>query len=178
MTGFEEKCLMKAQLIIQAGLSNLELFELCDLLIKLEQDKKDKSEYTDSYINYNDEIVSIEDVGIKETIDIGVSGDNLFYCNDILTKNSFGVAACVDTMVALIKTDELEQLDQVMFKQIRNRDNDVSMYRRFVVGVDKMKMRLYDVEQNAQVDALDIALDNDYDEKEHSKTSKFANFKY
>lgn len=91
---------------------------------------------------------------------------------------SFGVAACVDTMVALIKTDELEQLDQVMFKQIRNRDNDVSMYRRFVVGVDKMKMRLYDVEQSAQVDALDVALDIEYDEKESTKTSKFANFKY
>lgn len=178
MTEFEEKCLMRAQLIIQAGLSNLDLFELCDLLIKLEKDKKDKSEFTDSYINYNDEIVSIEDIGIKETIDIGVSGDNLFYCNDILTKNSFGVVACVDTMIALIKTDELEQLNQVMFKQIRNRDNDVSLYRRFVVGVDKNKMRLYDVEQNAQVEALDIALNEEYDHNEESKTSKFANFKF
>jgi hypothetical protein len=181
MTEIEEKSLLMAQRFIQLGLSNLDVFELSDLLIKLEQDKEDRNSFTDSYIDFNDEIASIENVGLKETIDISVSGDNLFYCNDILTKNSFGVVACVDTMVALIKTDELEQLDQVMFKQIRNRDNDVSMYKRFVVGVDKSKMRLYDVEQNAQVDALDVALNesyNDEDEKKQKIKDKFGGFKF
>jgi hypothetical protein len=177
MTDLEERCLLNAQHFIQLGLSNLELFELSDLLIKLEEDKKDKNKFTDNYIDYNDEIVSIEEIGIKETIDIGVSGDNLFYCNNILTKNSFGVAATVDQMVALIKTDELDQLGQVMFKQIRNRDNDVSKYKRFVVGIDKNKMRLFDVEQSAQVDALDEVQDESYNHEE-TKTSKFANFKY
>lgn len=180
MTEIEEKSLLMAERFIQLGLSNLDVFELSDLLIKLEQDKEDRNSFTDSYINFNDEIVSIEDVGIKETIDISVSGDNLFYCSDILTKNSFGVVACIDTMVALIKTDELEQLDQVMFKQIRNRDNDVSLHRRFVVGIDKNKMRLYDVEQSAQVDALDEALNEPYDEddKQTKIKNKFGGFKF
>jgi hypothetical protein len=84
-------------------------------------------------------------------------------------------------MVALIKTDELDQLNQVMFKQIRNRDNDVSMYRRFVMGIDKSKMRLYDVEQNAQVDALDEALNEPYDnevDSKHKSKDKFGGFKF
>lgn len=93
---------------------------------------------------------------------------------------SFGVVACVDTMVALIKTDELDQLDQIMFKQIRNRDNDVSSYRRFVIGVDRSKMRLYDVEQNAQVDALDEALNEPYneDDKKTKLKDKFGGLKF
>lgn len=119
-------------------------------------------------VEYNLPIISATQTGRNTTTDPDMTD----------VSESFGVVACVDTMVALIKTDELEQLDQVMFKQIRNRDNDVSYCRRFVVGVDKAKMRLYDVEQNAQVDALDIALDNDYDEKDSTKTSKFANFKF
>jgi len=177
MTDLEERCLLNAHHFIQLGLSNLELFELSDLLIKLEEDKKDKNKFTDNYIDYNDEIVSIEKIGIKETIDIGVSGDNLFYCNDILTKNSFGTAATVDNLVALIKTDELDQLNQVIFKQIKNRDNDVSRYKRFIVGVDKQKMKLYDIEQDAQVEALDETSDRSYSDDD-TKTSKFSNFKY
>lgn len=119
-------------------------------------------------VEYNVPVISATQTGRNTTTDPDM--------NDV--SESFGTVACVDSMVALIKTDELDKLDQVMFKQIRNRDNDVSYCRRFVVGVDKAKMRLYDVEQNAQVDALDIALDIDYDEKEQSKTSKFANFKF
>ena len=93
------------------------------------------------------------------------------------TSESFGTVATVDMIIAMIKTEELDQLGQVMFKQVKNRDNDVSMYRRFVVGVDRAKMRLYDVEQNAQVEALDQALDEEYTYDEDKK-SKFATFKY
>lgn len=91
---------------------------------------------------------------------------------------SFGVAANVDNIVALIKTEELDNLGQVMFKQIKNRDNDVSKYKRFVVGVDKNKMRLYDVEQTAQIEALDEALDEpyNYEDKKHQKN--FEGFKF
>ena len=95
------------------------------------------------------------------------------------TSESFGTVATVDMIVAMIKTEELDQLGQVMFKQIKNRDNDVSKYKRFVVGVDKNKMRLYDVEQNAQVEALDEALDEEYSYKEDKpKKEKFSKFKY
>lgn len=91
---------------------------------------------------------------------------------------SFGVAANVDNIVALIKTEELDNLGQIMFKQIKNRDNDVSKYKRFVVGVDRNKMRLYDVEQNAQVEALDEALDEPYNYEQDNKKEKFSKFKY
>lgn len=91
---------------------------------------------------------------------------------------SFGTMMTADIAVALIKTEELDNLGQVMFKQIRNRDNDVSRYKRFVVGVDKNKMRLYDVEQSAQVEALDEALDEPYtyEDKKHKKS--FEEFKF
>jgi replicative DNA helicase len=95
------------------------------------------------------------------------------------TSESFGTVATVDMIVAMIKTEELDQLGQVMFKQIKNRDNDVSKHKRFVVGVDRNKMRLYDVEQNAQVEALDVALDEEYNyEDTKSKKDKFSKFKY
>lgn len=92
---------------------------------------------------------------------------------------SFGTMMTADIAVALIKTEELDNLGQIMFKQIRNRDNDVSKYKRFVVGVDRNKMRLYDVEQNAQVEALDEALNEPYnDEEPINKKDKFSKFKY
>jgi archaellum biogenesis ATPase FlaH len=90
---------------------------------------------------------------------------------------SFGTAATVDNLVALIKTEELDKLDQVVFKQIKNRDNDVSRYRKFRVGVDKSKMRLYDVEQDAQTDMLDEAIEMEYPNKDNKK-DQFSKFKY
>jgi len=178
MNELELKCFKTAEKMISSGLSNLDLFELTDLLIKLDQERNEKNALSDSNIDYNDEIVEIVEMGELETINIGVSGDNLFYCNNILTKNSFGTMMTADIAVALIKTEELDNLGQVMFKQIRNRDNDVSKYKRFVVGVDRNKMRLYDVEQNAQVEALDEALDEPYNYEEDNKKEKFSKFKY
>lgn len=89
---------------------------------------------------------------------------------------SFGTVMTADLIVALIKTDELDQLNQIQFKQIRNRDNDVTKYSRFRVGVDKLKMRLYNVEQEAQDAALDVALNEPYNNED--KKSKFDLFKY
>jgi len=71
------------------------------------------------------------------------------------TSESFGLPATADFMFALISTEELEDLNQIMVKQLKNRYNDPTMYKRFVVGVDRAKMRLYDVEQEAQQDVLD-----------------------
>jgi hypothetical protein len=139
MNALEEKCLYKANKLIQSGFSNLDLFQLTDLLIKLETEKNEKNLLTDKDIDYNDEIVSIEYCGIKETIDISVSGDNLFYCNGVLTKNSFGLPATADLMFALISTEELEGLGQILVKQLKNRYNDPTIYKRFVVGIDRAK---------------------------------------
>lgn len=71
------------------------------------------------------------------------------------TSESFGLPATADFMFALISTDELQSLNQIMIKQLKNRYNDPGMHRKFVVGVDRPKMRLYNVEQHAQDDILD-----------------------
>ena len=66
------------------------------------------------------------------------------------TSESFGLPATADLMFALISTEELEQQGQFMVKQLKNRYNDPTMHKRFVIGVDRSKMRLYDVEENEQ----------------------------
>jgi hypothetical protein len=71
------------------------------------------------------------------------------------TSDSFGLPMTADLMFAIITSEELEGLSQLMIKQLKNRYNDPTALKRFVVGVDRSKMRLYDVEQSAQADILD-----------------------
>ncbi len=71
------------------------------------------------------------------------------------TAESFGLPATADLFLAIITSDELEALNQLMIKQLKNRYNDPTVNRRFVVGVDRAKMRLYDVDQSAQQDVSD-----------------------
>ena len=97
------------------------------------------------------------------------------------TSESFGLPATADLMFALISTEELESLGQIMVKQLKNRYNDPTMNKRFVVGIDRAKMRLYDVEQSAQKDILDSGQDDEYDFNEKENTSmsdKFGGFKF
>ena len=75
------------------------------------------------------------------------------------TSESFGLPATADLMIALISSDELEELGQLMVKQLKNRYNDPTYNKRFVVGIDRPKMRLYDCEQEAQDDILDTSVD-------------------
>ena len=70
------------------------------------------------------------------------------------TSESFGLPATADLMFALISTEELEDLNQIMVKQLKNRYNDPNMNKRFVIGVDRSRMKLYDVEQSAQTDLV------------------------
>ena len=71
------------------------------------------------------------------------------------TSESFGLPATADFMFALISTEELQELGQIMVKQLKNRYSDPGVNKRFVLGIDRSKMRLYDVEQSAQEDILD-----------------------
>lgn len=71
------------------------------------------------------------------------------------TSESFGLPATADLMIALISTEELQGMNQLMVKQLKNRYGDPAIHRRFVIGVDRAKMKLYDVEQHAQDDVLD-----------------------
>ena len=93
------------------------------------------------------------------------------------TSESFGLPATADLMFALISTEDLEQLNQIMVKQLKNRYNDPTMNRRFVVGIDRAKMRLYDCEQDAQSDIMIDENDTaEYNEKESK--AKFDDFKF
>jgi replicative DNA helicase len=67
------------------------------------------------------------------------------------TSESFGLPATADFMIALISTEELEALNQIMVKQLKNRYNDVASNKKFILGINRGKMKLYDVEKNAQV---------------------------
>jgi replicative DNA helicase len=95
------------------------------------------------------------------------------------TSESFGLPATADLMFALISTEELEELGQIMVKQLKNRYAATDKYKRFVLGIDRSKMRLYDVEQSAQKDILDSGNDNDYTEDVKPKLKKlFDGFKF
>jgi len=78
------------------------------------------------------------------------------------TSESFGLPATADFMVALVTTEELQELNQIMVKQLKNRYNDPTINRRFVIGIDRAKMRLYDLEDDAQSNLMndDVVMDN------------------
>jgi replicative DNA helicase len=91
------------------------------------------------------------------------------------TSESFGLPATADFMFALISTEELEQLGQIMVKQLKNRYSDPNHYKRFVVGVDRAKMRLYDAEQSAQTDIADSGQPDKPVNSFGNRESKFRN---
>jgi replicative DNA helicase len=95
------------------------------------------------------------------------------------TSESFGLPATADLMFALISTEELEELGQIMVKQLKNRYNDLTKYKRFVIGIDRSRMKLYDVEESAQSDIMsDMIPDkpiNKFGERESNDS--FADFK-
>ena len=95
------------------------------------------------------------------------------------TSESFGLPATADLMFALISTEELEGMNQIMVKQLKNRYNDPTMNKRFCVGIDRAKMRLYDVEESAQDSLVDSGqeVENDLVQKFKSKKT-FQDLKY
>jgi len=100
------------------------------------------------------------------------------------TSESFGLPATADFMFALISSEELESLNQIMVKQLKNRYSDPGSNRRFIVGIDRSKMRLYDVDQSAQeglVDDRPVMDKGKFMEEEnerHKPRSKFDRSKF
>ena len=92
------------------------------------------------------------------------------------TSESFGLPATADLMFALISTEELEGLNQIMVKQLKNRYNDPTVNKRFVVGIDRSKMRLYDVEQSAQQNLSDSGQE-EIEKVNENLSKKFASLK-
>ena len=88
------------------------------------------------------------------------------------TSESFGLPATADFMFALISTEELEQLNQIMVKQLKNRYNDPTLHKRFMVGIDRAKMKLFDLEASAQKDVVDTGINLDEDNLEDFSFSK------
>jgi len=94
------------------------------------------------------------------------------------TSESFGLPATADLMFALISTEDLEGLGQILVKQLKNPYNDPTIHKRFVIGIDRAKMRLYDCEQSAQNDILDNGKDEEYDYEEKKPKKTFEGFKF
>jgi replicative DNA helicase len=96
------------------------------------------------------------------------------------TSESFGLPATADLMFALISSEELEELGQIMVKQLKNRYNDPTYHKRFTLGVDRAKMKLYDVEQSAQAGIADAGHDkplNTFGTREEKQKKSFSGFK-
>jgi replicative DNA helicase len=99
------------------------------------------------------------------------------------TSESFGLPATADFMIALVRTEELDQQSQVMVKQLKNRYSDPATNRKFVLGIDRTKMRLFDADESAQAGLSDgPVMDNTKfgnEDRERSKPKpKFNNFKF
>ena len=93
------------------------------------------------------------------------------------TSESFGLPATADFMFAIISTEQMEELNQIMIKQLKNRYSDPTSNRKFVIGIDRSKMKLYDVEQSAQNELVDTGQD---DEPAFDKATggKYNNLKF
>jgi len=96
------------------------------------------------------------------------------------TSESFGLPATADFMFALISSEELENMNQIMVKQLKNRYNDPTHYKRFTLGIDRAKMKLYDIEQSAQSGITDSGQDkpiNTFGTREQPRKKGFEGFK-
>ena len=93
------------------------------------------------------------------------------------TSESFGLPATADFMFAIISTEQMEELNQIMIKQLKNRYSDPTSNRKFVIGIDRSKMRLYDVEQVAQNELVDTGQD-DEPAFDKATSGKYKNLKF
>jgi replicative DNA helicase len=93
------------------------------------------------------------------------------------TSESFGLPATADFMFALISSEQLEQLGQIMVKQLKNRYNDPGLNKKFVIGIDRSRMKLYDVEDSAQTIVDSGQIQNVVTNKSEDKRNKFKEFK-
>ena len=94
------------------------------------------------------------------------------------TSESFGLPATADFMFAIISTEQMEELNQIMIKQLKNRYSDPTSNRKFVIGIDRSKMKLYDVEQFAQNELVDTGQDDEPAFDKATAGGKYKNLKF
>lgn len=123
-------------------------------------------------VEYNCPIVSATQVNRAGFTDSDFGLEN--------TSESFGLPATCDLMFGLISTDEIAALGQILFKQLKNRYADLTKKMRFVVGIDKSRMKLYNVENHAQDDIIDTPVMNNtpFGEREEEDKKKFSKEKF
>ena len=122
-----------------------------ELFIALyETEKYNERKYLESdlLLNYTDEIIEIEELDEGLMYDISVAGDQLFYANGILTKNSAGLPATCDFLLAAIETEELVQMGQQLMKQIKSRYGDKNINNKFNLVVKKGNQRWVEIDSD------------------------------
>ncbi|URY16017.1 DNA primase/helicase [Shigella phage ESh36] len=123
--------------------------EIFEALMQTEKYNAKLYEKTDKLLDYNDEVLKIEELEEDMMYDISVAGDQLFYANGILTKNSAGLPATADFMLAVIETEELAAAEQQLIKQIKSRYGDKNKWNKFLMGVQKGNQKWVEIEQDS-----------------------------
>jgi hypothetical protein len=149
-------CLIAAQNAIDSGMimGDVSIGDAAHYFYTEEKTKLERETYVEThYLDYDDEVVSIEKVGEESLMDISVSGDNLFYANGILTKNSFGLPATADWMAAMVTNENLMELNQQLLIQLKTRYGAKKQSTKSqLVEVEFEKMRYKDLAQNVMED--------------------------
>lgn len=142
-----QQCANTAVEIVEKNINyGMSTREVTDYLYNEAICKKEREEYHDlKLINFNDEIESIEELDERELLDIQVSGDNLFYANNILTKNSIGLPQTADFMFAATTDEVLEDNNQQLFHLLKTRWGNKSSVKPKLVNIDFNKMRYSDI---------------------------------
>lgn len=137
----------QARSILARNKYDISIEDIIEAIVKDEYEKAELARDMEAAILFNDEIESIEYLDEREMMDITVSRDNLFIANGIVTKNSFGIPATADFMISLMRTEELDEQNQVLMKQIKSRYGNKSDKQRFLLGVNQAKQTYFDVEE-------------------------------
>jgi hypothetical protein len=129
--------LMKNIGLINPDIDTEQCVEVVNLVLSEQEDKNNKS---DLLLEYNDEILDIVALGDMETVDISVTGDQLFYCNGILTKNSMGIAHVSDVILSIFQTEEDMELGLVKLGMIKNRYGPRGMVQPMCIDYETLSI--------------------------------------
>ena len=143
----KEICFENAMFYLQnKKICNLEDIEqIANIIYQSECEKYERSLKIEKLLDYDDEIIEIVELNDEELIDITVTNDSLFYANGILTKNSLGTVMTADVMIGIIRSEELDELGQCIFKCLKTRFSDLTNHRS-VIGIEEAKMKLTNVD--------------------------------
>lgn len=144
--------------------------EIYTALKQTEEYNQKLYEKTDKLLDYNDEIVEIVELDDGETMDISVAGDQLFYANGVLTKNSAGLVHTADFMLGVIETEELAAQGLQLIKQLKSRYGDKMINNKFTLVVKKGNQRWVEPDGEVAPKIPDAKSENSMFEKKPSQS--------